>query len=424
MARAAKAVDAYSGSTRVACSIIDSKGKTVYGSCSKHKCCLLARKAMELSKSDKMCDHVHLYGSYQSERFGGKYVFYCPIGLLHWVSPIIIDNAVKGALLAGPVHMLDPDEFLIDDFFHSHNISKEDIKQIKETLKDIPVLKPDLVNNLSELLAMTAAYVSNMRPGDFFERSSKVQQQSDISEYIHHMKEMEDSKNRQYPFEKEKELLKLIALGDKKGSQKILNEIFGHIFFASGGDFKVIKARVLELLVLLSRAAMEGGADAEQIFGLNYVYLNEIHEFNTLEEITYWLSNIMNRFTDCVFLLAGVKHVDVIYKAIEYIKRNYMNKVTLEEVASQVYLSPAYFSKIFKEEMNQTFNSYLNKVKINMSKKLLLDDSFTLVEISNCVGYEDQSYFSKVFKKIVGVSPGKYRKTRGNVLKLDLEPWR
>ncbi|MGI6777080.1 MAG: helix-turn-helix transcriptional regulator [Acetivibrionales bacterium] len=166
---------------------------------------------------------------------------------------------------------------------------------------------------------------------------------------------------------------------------------------------------------MLSRAALEGGADVEQIFGLNYKYLSEIHSFSTVEELTYWLSKIMVRFTDCVFNLTDVKHVDVIYKAIDYVKRNYMKKITLEEVASQVYLSPSYFSKIFKEEMKINFNTYLNQIRIEMSKKLLLDDSIVLVDVSNLVGYEDQSYFSKVFKKMTGVSPGKYRESRGQI---------
>jgi len=92
-----------------------------------------------------------------------------------------------------------------------------------------------------------------------------------------------------------------------------------------------------------------------------------------------------------------------------------MKKITLEDVAAYVYLSPSYFSKIFKEEMDVNFNAYLNYVRIEMSKKLLLDPSISMVEVSNLVGFEDQSYFSKVFKKMTGISPKKYRENRGNV---------
>ena len=418
--RAMKAVDAYSHSTGIGCIIIDSKGTTLYTNCKDNKCCNFGKSTKGLPGEHQICTHAHLYGSYQSERFGGKYVFFCPIGLVHWVSPIIKDNILKGAVLAGPVQMVEPEEFLIEDLLIKNGIKCEDILTIKDALHDIPIIKPEVVNSMSEMLSMVAAYISDVQPSKFFEGRDVLEQQSNISEYIHYIKSFggDDNEVSGYPIEKEKDLLKLIALGDKAGSQKVLNEIFGHIFFSTGGKFEVIKARVLELTVLLSRAALEGGADVEQIFGLNYMYLNEINNFSTIEELTYWLSNIMMRFTDCVFILTGVKHVDVIYRAIEYIRRNYMKKVTLEEVALYVYLSPAYFSKIFKEEMKDNFNSYLNRVRIEMSKKLLLDDSISLVDVSSYVGYEDQSYFSKVFKKMVGVSPGKYRESRGNISKI------
>jgi YesN/AraC family two-component response regulator len=235
---------------------------------------------------------------------------------------------------------------------------------------------------------------------------------------VHYIKsiEQECASARTYPVEKERELLSLISLGDKAGSQKVLNEILGHVFFTSGGNFDVIKARILELIVLLSRAALEGGADVEQIFGLNFKYLSQINEFTTVDELTYWLSGIMTRFTDCVFDLKDVKHIDVIYKAIDYIKRNYMKKIMLEDVANHVQLSPSYFCSVFRQEMKCNFNAYLNRIRIEMSKKLLMDNDIPLADVANLVGYEDQSYFTRVFRSRVGISPGKYRERKGQII--------
>lgn len=279
----------------------------------------------------------------------------------------------------------------------------------------MPVIAPDKVTSLSELLFMVASHISDTEHFQYLEQRDLRDLQADISEHIHLIKTMGggDALDSSYPFEKEKELLSYIALGDKKGSQKILNQILGHVFFSSGGNFETIKARVLELIVLLSRAAMEGGADVEEIFGLNYKYLNTIHGFHSVDELTHWLSKIMVRFTDCVFNLRDIKHVDVIYKSVNYIKKNYMNKITLEDVASHVYLSPSYFSKVFKDDMKCNFNTYVNQVRVERSKELLLSSTANLVDISNMVGYEDQSYFSKVFKRVVGVTPGRYRGSRG-----------
>ena len=74
-----------------------------------------------------------------------------------------------------------------------------------------------------------------------------------------------------------------------------------------------------------------------------------------------------------------------------------------------VYLSPAYFSRIFKKETGATFNSFLNEVRIEKSKALLRNNDLKMVDIALMVGFESQSYFTKVFKKITGISPLQYR---------------
>jgi two-component system response regulator YesN len=65
--------------------------------------------------------------------------------------------------------------------------------------------------------------------------------------------------------------------------------------------------------------------------------------------------------------------------------------------------------------MKCNFNTYVNRIRIERSKQLLLQDTLNLADISNMVGYEDQSYFSKVFKRVVGITPGRYRLSRGNL---------
>lgn len=418
MKKVTKAVEHYSRSTGIKCSIIDTYGKTLYTvDCSPNSCDFCSKARHALNADEDYCAKVHLYGSYQAERFGGKYIFFCPLGLVHWASPITAEGMMRAAVLCGPVLMVEPEEFLIEDIIRD-KIKECNLEELKREILNVPVIPPDRVTSLSELLFMVTCHISDIEHLQYMEQSEYQEHQSNISEYIHHLKTMggEVSEVPAYPIEKERELLSRISMGDKKGSQKVLNEILGYIFFSTGGDFEVIKARVLELIVLLSRAALEGGADIEEIFGLNFKYLNAIHRFETVDELTYWLSKIMVRFTDCVFNLNAVKHADVIYKAMDYVRRNYMKKITLEDVASYVHLSPSYFSKIFKDEMKCNFNTYVNQVRIEMSKKLLLDTSISLVDVSNIVGYEDQSYFSKVFKKMVGVSPGKFREGRGQYI--------
>lgn len=409
-----KMLQYYSNSTDIPTVLIDDSGNTLYKVNHKHDFCKVCKDLRKENNQSVDCNSVYLYGSYQAERFGGKYVFFCPMGIVLWASPITIDGIMKAAIIGGPVNMIEPDEFLLVELFGKH-LKSEQLSKAIAFSKSLPVIETERVNSLSELLRILTSYLSDSTWYRMEQELEEQEQAADISVYIHYLKSIAGGSDDvpAYPIEKEKDLLNAISLGNKPLSQKLLNEILGYIFFASGNDFETIRSRVLELVVLLSRASLEGGADIKQIFGLNYQYLNQLKKFKNLEELTPWLSRIMERFTDQVFNMTNVKHKDVIYKSLEYIRRNYMTKITLDEVSSYVYLSPTYFSKIFKEEMDMNFNTYLNNIRIEMSKKLLADPSIPMVDVSNIVGFEDQSYFSKVFKKVTGQSPKKYRDNRG-----------
>lgn len=405
----------YETATGIRCAVIDSKGNELHPGKIPCELCDQLRETPELREK---CIRNHLYGAYQAERFGGKYVFFCHVGLVHFISPVTEDGIVKGALLAGPIVLSNDEELLPEDIMGNHSFAKQLLLKRESIFKKIPVVSTLRTEALSDILYTVALHVSCGSITKYEADREFNDMQSKINEYIISLKKEEDNQEIDpYPIAKEKELVTHITMGNILQAKKVLNEIFGHIFFASGKNFNIIKARVLELVVVLSRAAVEGGGDMKEIFGMNYVFFNDIHKLNTVEELTEWLTTIMSRFTDCVFDLTEIKHVDVLYRSLNYINNNYMKKITLEEVASYSYLSPTYFSRIFKEEMKCTFNAYVNKVRIEMSKKLLADDRIPLAEISELVGYEDQSYFSKVFKKVTGISPGKYRESKGRAYK-------
>ena len=87
----------------------------------------------------------------------------------------------------------------------------------------------------------------------------------------------------------------------------------------------------------------------------------------------------------------------------------YGKDITLEQVAERVCLSPAYFSKVFKRETGQGFAEYLTEIRIAAAKKYLAETRESVKNIAALVGYQDEKYFSKVFKKTVGIKPTVYR---------------
>jgi len=95
--------------------------------------------------------------------------------------------------------------------------------------------------------------------------------------------------------------------------------------------------------------------------------------------------------------------------AIQYINEHFMEPLTLNKVASIVGLTANYFSNIFKKEVGQSFISYLNKIRIEKAKQLLLKNDLLVYEVAHRVGFEDETYFCRMFKKITGKSPREWR---------------
>jgi len=333
----------------------------------------------------RQCDFkkTHLYGFYESVRWDNKYIYYCPCGYIFIAVPVFADSTMPYAgIITGPVLMENPEDF--DGDYDS----------------SIPNFSTSAVNDITELIS--AIFAPKLKA--VAHRESTEDFLNSIYKELEILPETED-----YPIELEKELQTTIMERNGKRARSVLNRLLGQIFFRSDGNFKIIKARVLELIVLLSRSAIEGGADIKQIFNLNNSYISEIENFKTLEEMSIWLTEIINRFVSYVFEFRDIKHADTIYKITAYIKSNYMKKITLDSIAEYVYLSRTYVSKIFKDEMKITLSQYINQVRIEKSKLLLADNSLSLASVADLVGYEDQSYFTKTFKNIEGISPGKYR---------------
>ena len=95
---------------------------------------------------------------------------------------------------------------------------------------------------------------------------------------------------------------------------------------------------------------------------------------------------------------------------LKYIENNYMNKITIEEIAKEVGLSQSHFMKYFKNTMGTSFIDYLNDYRLTMASRLLLSSDSSILVISEEVGYDNLSYFNRAFKKRYGMTPSAYRK--------------
>ncbi|MFE6798482.1 response regulator transcription factor [Paenibacillus chitinolyticus] len=99
----------------------------------------------------------------------------------------------------------------------------------------------------------------------------------------------------------------------------------------------------------------------------------------------------------------------VLKEAKDWIDGHFVEEITLEQAAERVHLSPHYFSKMFKRHMGATFIDYVTRLRIERAKELMRNEELSLKEVCFEVGYKDPNYFSRVFRKVTGISPTEYR---------------
>ena len=343
---------------------------------------------------------THLYGCHEARRWNGKYIYYCPLGLTFIAASISGPSGeLIGGLVLGPIVMGDLQDVLYE--LPVENMAWE--------VSRLSVFSTQKVQHISEIFSAVTAHISD---SDRQKISNLLFDQDRILKEIYIAKDHYSGGETQSPdmlLQFEKDLRMSVINGEKNSAMTLINELLAHIYLYSHFDFSTVKVRLLELLVVLSRATIEAGADPADTFRMSEDFISQIEQYSDVDQLASWISDIVRRFVVQAFDLAQVKHSDVVFKITNYIKRNCAEKLSLDSLAREVYLSKSYLSSIFKQETGMSLTAYITKVRIEKSKKLLLEDSMSLSSIAGQCGFKDQSYFTKVFKKETSVSPKKFR---------------
>ena len=138
----------------------------------------------------------------------------------------------------------------------------------------------------------------------------------------------------------------------------------------------------------------------------------EYFEYVSVGYLYQLLGNLARKFDDRVISTKNftiVNNSEYVRKAVEFIQDNYAEKIRLDDVASHVALSSGYLQKIFHKERNTSVIEYLLRYRIEQACKLLIESDCSVMQISNTVGFSDVKNFYVAFKKVVNMTPNRYR---------------
>ena len=357
------------------------------------------------------CREMHVKEIQKAGRNGKAHSYQCELGLLFWTSPIYSEGEFSGALRGSGYLINETDK---SEFAKKCNgmISSDEFKR---RVSALPACDTEKIRSLAEMLLLCAESLSTGNENYHEMLRLRSEQQAYLSVLIDKLKRKypEGSMLPGYPLDKERQLIASLYRGNKKETERILNEVLAVLVFSNPNNFRYIQMRVLEIAVLLARAGINSGSKIAT--EINVRYLRQIQEAKTIEELAGTLYSLVEDIIGQVTSFQGIPHALAMRKAEAYIRENFTRKISLREIAKFAGLSAPYFSTIFKEEMGENLSRYVNRLRVEKASKMLLETDSPLSEISSACCFEDQSWFTKIFKAFTGISPGKYRNQGGNI---------
>lgn len=369
--------------------------------------CTLIRKT---TAGDKRCREDCFRSLSVALEMGQPYISFCHAGIVHVCVPVMDGDTPLGGIFFGKCLWQEPTDEISEDIFKRLAGLKVDADSIIDEIESLPVVSGRKIHQAAEFLFILLYEVTELDPRVVTWRRRRTEQQSQIGEFIQQTKKKKTAESR-YPYEAERQLIGKVKIGDRTGAKEILNSLLGSIMFQNPGDINILKARLVELLSILSRAAVEGGVDIHPLLEKNVDYINKVVNIDNQQDICAWISNALNDFIDSVYASQDAVKITQIKPAIDYIEASYDQPLTLADVAKAAYLSVSRLAHLFKEQMGITIIDYLTNVRIGHAKRLLLSTDKSCSKICFEVGYNNQSYFTRTFKEIVGMTPRQFRES-------------
>lgn len=139
--------------------------------------------------------------------------------------------------------------------------------------------------------------------------------------------------------------------------------------------------------------------------------IEDFFALDTLEDMQSFILRLFQTACQRIAQKMDGKKRNLIVSVKHFIEENYAKHITINDIARELYFNSTYLSFIFKQETGKTINDYITQIRIEKAKQLLRDPKIKVDDVCYRVGYQEPSYFSKLFKKHTGLSPRQYRET-------------
>jgi AraC-like DNA-binding protein/ligand-binding sensor protein len=347
---------------------VDARGQVIYGNspCDKTRC-------------QQDCSDTHKRTLNEALRWGEPCINLCPQEFATWGVPIMFNNQILGALIVT-------------------GVSLESRTHLNKILKGSQGLL-DLV----ETHNLTNAALLN-------QNRLNAKRDNEQAEALHELREHIYEDIREIYIREEPELLAAIKRGERKKAREIINRALVGVYFIGRNREDLLKSLILELVVMMSRAAVEAGADPTTILGTNYRALSNLAQIKDEAALSKWVTEMLEDLISTIQSNQTYPHLVLLSAALKFMEQNLSQDLTREEVAKIAGMSAGHFSRVIKETTDKTFSEILTGYRVARASQLLVRTNKSLGQIALECGFTDQSYFSRVFRKSKNSTPNEYPK--------------
>lgn len=210
-------------------------------------------------------------------------------------------------------------------------------------------------------------------------------------------------------YESENRILDAVARGDEEAAIEAMHQ---HSRFTYGGRFEGTlyqqKNKMIVLNTLLRKAIEPSKVHPYYIDAISSKYSRIIEEANEVPNEMMW--QMTRDYCAYVRRYSLKEYSPAVQKVMNYVNLNVAEPLTLKNLAAMCFISPSYLSALFKQETGSTLIDYINTQRVNRAAQLLVQNNHTIAAVAEEVGILDVNYFTKIFKKTLGVTPTRYRR--------------
>lgn len=210
-------------------------------------------------------------------------------------------------------------------------------------------------------------------------------------------------------YESENRILDAVARGDEEAAIEAMHQ---HSRFTYGGRFEGTlyqqKNKMIVLNTLLRKAIEPSKVHPYYIDAISSKYSRIIEEANEVPNEMMW--QMTRDYCAYVRRYSLKEYSPAVQKVMNYVNLNVAEPLMLKSLAAMCFISPSYLSALFKQETGSTLIDYINTQRVNRAAQLLVQNNHTIAAVAEEVGILDVNYFTKIFKKTLGVTPTRYRR--------------